>query len=102
MRKFMKASWDKTLWRECVEVAIDARAVLKQCKYLRPLVPPIVHGKPWEEGNTHEMACDVKYFLLFEPEAVAFFNGYGEGQYFIDPCKISTDYTGNQCRNWRI
>ena len=87
--KIHEGELGQTLWRECVEVAIDARkAVLKQCKYLRPLVPPIVHGKPWEEGNTHEMACDVKYFA-FEPEAKWHsFNGYGEGQYFIDPCKF--------------
>ena len=87
--KIHEGQLGQTLWRECVEVAIDARkAVLKQCKYLRPLVPPIVHGKPWEEGNTHEMACDVKYFA-FEPEAKWHsFNGYGEGQYFIDPCKF--------------
>ena len=87
--KIHEGELGQTLWRECVEVAIDARkAVLKQCKYLRPLVPPIVHGKPWEEGNTQEMACDVKYFA-FEPEAKWHsFNGYGEGQYFIDPCKF--------------
>ena len=87
--KIHEGQLGQTLWRECVEVAIDARkAVLKQCKYLRPLVPPIVHGKLWEEGNTHEMACDVKYFA-FEPEAKWHsFNGYGEGQYFIDPCKF--------------
>ena len=77
------------LWRECIEVAIDARkAVLQQCKYLRPLVPPIVYGKRWEEGNTEEMACDVSYFA-FEPDAKWHsFTGYGEEQYFIDPCKF--------------
>ena len=71
----------KLLWKDCVETVIDARkAVLKNCKYLRPLVPPVVNGKKWEDGNTAEMAQDVKYFA-FEPGAKWHsFEGYGEGQ----------------------
>lgn len=87
--KIHEGELGQKLWRECIEVAIDTRkAVLQQCKYLRPLVPPIVYGKRWEEGNTQEMACDVSYFA-FEPDAKWHsFIGYGEGQYFIDPCKF--------------
>ena len=87
--KIHEGELGKQLWRECIEVGIDARkSVLSHCKYLRPLVPPIVHGKKWEEGNTQEMANDVSYFA-FEPNAKWHsFNGYGEGQYFIDPCKF--------------
>ena len=79
----------KKLWVDCVETVIDARKkVLKHCKYLRPLVPPIVHGKKWENGDTKAMAQDVAYFA-FEPDANWHsFKGYGEGQYFIDPCKF--------------
>ena len=59
----------KLLWKDCVETVIDARkAVLKNCKYLRPLVPPVVNGKKWEDGDTAAMAQDVKYFA-FEPGA---------------------------------
>ena len=87
--KMHEGELGKQLWRECIEVGIDARkSVLSHCKYLRPLVPPIVHGKKWEEGNTQEMANDVSYFA-FEPNAKWHsFKGYGEGQYFIDPCKF--------------
>lgn len=87
--KIHEGELGKQLWRECIEVGIDARkSVLRRCKYLRPLVPPIVHGKKLEEGNTQEMANDVSYFA-FEPNAKWHsFNGYGEGQYFIDPCKF--------------
>ena len=87
--KIHEGELGKQLWRECIEVGIDARkSVLSHCKYLRPLVPPVVHGKKWEEGNTQEMANDVSYFA-FEPNAKWHsFNGYGEGQYFIDPCKF--------------
>ena len=87
--KMHEGELGEQLWRECIEVGIDARkSVLRSCKYLRPLVPPIVHGKKWEDGNTQEMANDVSYFA-FEPNAKWHsFKGYGEGQYFIDPCKF--------------
>ena len=87
--KIHEGELGKQLWRECIEVGIDARkSVLRRCTYLRPLVPPVVHGKKWEEGNTQEMANDVSYFA-FEPNAKWHsFKGYGEGQYFIDPCKF--------------
>ena len=87
--KIHEGELGKQLWRECIELGIDARkSVLSHCKYLRPLVPPVVHGKKWEEGNTQEMANDVSYFA-FEPNAKWHsFKGYGEGQYFIDPCKF--------------
>ena len=87
--KIHEGELGKQLWRECIEVGIDARkSILSHCKYLRPLVPPIVHGKKWEDGNTQEMANDVSYFA-FEPNAKWHsFKGYGEGQYFIDPCKF--------------
>ena len=87
--KIHEGELGKQLWRECIEVGIDARkSILRHCKYLRPLVPPIVHGKKWEDGNTQEMANDVSYFA-FEPNAKWHsFKGYGEGQYFIDPCKF--------------
>lgn len=87
--KIHEGELGKQLWRECIEVGIDARkSVLRRCTYLRPLVPPVVHGKKWEEGNRQEMANDVSYFA-FEPNAKWHsFKGYGEGQYFIDPCKF--------------
>ena len=87
--KIHEGELGKQLWRECIELGIDARkSVLRHCKYLRPLVPPMVHGKKWEDGNTQEMANDVSYFA-FEPNAKWHsFKGYGEGQYFIDPCKF--------------
>ena len=87
--KIHEGELGKQLWRECIELGIDARkSVLRRCKYLRPLVPPVVHGKKWEEGNTQEMANDVSYFA-FEPNAKWHsFKDYGEGQYFIDPCKF--------------
>ena len=77
------------LWKECVKVAIEARkSVLAQCQYIRPLVPPIVHGKKWEEGMTSKMAEDLSYFRFGSNGKWHSFQGYGENQYFIDPCKF--------------
>lgn len=77
------------LWKECVKVAIEARkSVLTRCQYIRPLVPPMVHGQRWEDGDTERMAEDLSYFR-FEPNGTWHsFEGYGEHQYFIDPCKF--------------
>lgn len=77
------------LWKECVKVAIEARkSVLTRCQYIRPLVPPMVHGQCWEAGDTERMAEDLSYFR-FEPNGKWHsFQDYGENQYFIDPCKF--------------
>lgn len=77
------------LWKDCVEVTLEARKdVLRRCHWLYPLVPTTVHGKLWEEGDTEEMGQDLSYFA-FEPTAKWHsFEGYGKGQYFIDPCKF--------------
>lgn len=87
--KMAEGDAGRKLWREAVEITIDARKkVLNNCKYLRPLVPTVVHGKPWQEGETSKMADDIAYFA-FEPGAKWHsFEGYREGQYFIDPCKF--------------
>ena len=78
------------LWNSCVKLGIDARKmVLNNCKYFKPLVPPIVNGKKWEEGDTEEMANDINYFLLKSDEKWHGFEGYGKKQYFIDPCKLN-------------
>ena len=77
------------LWQRVVKNGIELRKlVLHNCKYFRPLVPPLVHGKKWEDGKCADMTKDIAYWA-FEPDAAWHaFKGYGEGQYFIDPCKL--------------
>ncbi len=80
----------KQLWISCVKLGIDARKmILKNCKYIKPLVPPVIKGKKWEEGDTEEMANNMEYFLLKPGEKWHGFEGYGENQYFLDPCKLN-------------
>lgn len=90
----------KLLWHECIVNAIEARKkVLRYCKYLRPIVPPLVHGKKWEEGNTEDMAEDISYFA-FEPGGKWHsFQGYAKGQYFIDPMKLQLMTPGINMEN---
>ena len=88
--KIHESEAGKALWLQCVKLGIDARKmVLNNCKYFKPLVPPIVNGKKWEEGDTDEMANNLDYFLLEAGEKWHGFEGYGKRQYFIDPCKLN-------------
>lgn len=79
----------KKLWVDAVKTVIETRKqVLRHCHYIRPLVPPTVYGKKWEDGDTEKMANDINYWA-FEPGAKWHgFEGYGKGQYFIDPMKL--------------
>lgn len=98
--KIQEGEAGRLLWHECMVNAIEARKkVLKYCKYLRPIVPPVVHGKKWEEGNTEEMADDISYFA-FEPGGKWHsFQGYSKGQYFIDPMKLQLMTLGINMEN---
>lgn len=98
--KIQEGEAGRLLWHECMVNAIEARKkMLKYCKYLRPIVPPMVHGKKWEEGNTEEMADDISYFA-FEPGGKWHsFQGYRKGQYFIDPMKLQLMTPGINMEN---
>ena len=45
-------------------------------------------GRPWESFDTDEMAQDLKFFDFKPGEKWHAFEGYGEHQYFVDPCKF--------------
>lgn len=85
----------KKLWRDCVKCAIDARKLLiKTCRYVRPFVPPMVHGKPWQDAPTEEIANDID-FWRFDPQAKWHgYEGFGPNQYFVDPCKFNLTTAG--------
>lgn len=90
----------KKLWRDAVKLVIETRKqVLRNCHYIRPLVPPVVYGKKWEDGDTEKMASDINYWA-FEPGAKWHgFEGYGKGQYFIDPMKLQFVTAGIDVEN---
>ena len=90
----------KKLWADAVKLVIETRKqVLRNCHYIRPLVPPTVYGKKWEDGDTEKMANDINYWA-FEPGAKWHgFDGYGKGQYFIDPMKLQFVTAGIDVEN---
>ncbi len=77
------------LWKECVEIGIEARKlVLKKCHYIKPLVPESVDGIKWEENKTEKIYNDIRYWEIDPDKNWHGFEGYGKKQYFIDPCKF--------------
>lgn len=79
----------RRLWAECVELGIEARkAIIANCHMIKPFIPPVVAGRPWQDHPTHAIASELR-FLSFEPGAKWHgFEGYAREQYFVDPCKL--------------
>ncbi|MDI3361896.1 ornithine decarboxylase [Lelliottia sp. V89_10] len=79
----------RRLWAECVELGIEARkAIIANCKMIKPFIPPVVAGRPWQDHPTHAIASERRFFS-FEPGAKWHgFEGYADEQYFVDPCKL--------------
>ena len=98
--KMQEGEAGRKLWMDAVKLVIETRKqVLRNCHYIRPLVPPVVYGKKWEDGDTEKMANDINYWA-FEPGAKWHgFDGYGKGQYFIDPMKLQFVTAGIDVEN---
>ncbi|MBS7444573.1 ornithine decarboxylase [Enterobacter sp. 120016] len=79
----------RRLWAECVELGIEARkAIVANCHMIKPFIPPVVAGRPWQDHPTHVIASELRFFS-FEPGAKWHgFEGYASEQYFVDPCKL--------------
>jgi ornithine decarboxylase len=93
--KMMEGEAGRKLWLECVKTTIEARkSMFKHCSVMKPFVPPIVNGKPWADGDTEEMAHNIDYFRFIPGEKWHSFDGYGDNQYFIDPCKFQLTTPG--------
>ncbi|HEY5576616.1 MAG TPA: ornithine decarboxylase, partial [Clostridiaceae bacterium] len=87
--KMMEGGAGCRLWNECIKIGIEARKLmLKSCSMIKPFVPPIVRGKPWQDGETEAMAEDLEYFKFNPGEKWCSFDCYAENQYFVDPCKF--------------
>ena len=83
------------LWKDCLKIGIEARKlVLKNCHYIRPLVPNIVDGIKWEDSDTEKMYNDIRYWEVDPSSNWHGFEGYGKKQYFIDPCKFQLTTPG--------
>ena len=79
----------RAIWRDCVQVVIEARKlILRNCRYIRPFIPPVVDGVRWEDVDTQRIATDLRFFQFKPGQKWHAFEGYGENQYFVDPCKL--------------
>lgn len=79
----------RRLWAECVALGIEARkAIIANCKMIKPFIPTVVAGRPWQEHPT-DVIAQARRFFSFEPgETWHGFEGYGKDEYFVDPCKL--------------
>ena len=87
--KMHEGASGRYLWREAVKAGIEARKLLlKKCKYIKPFIPSMIEGRPWQDYQTEQMADDLRFFEFEPGQKWHSFEGYEEGQYFVDPCKF--------------
>ncbi|WP_114192207.1 ornithine decarboxylase SpeF [Edaphovirga cremea] len=87
--KMHEGNSGRRLWLECVKTGIEARKMLlNTCEMIRPFVPAMIDGKPWESFKTQDMANDLRFFNFIPDDKWHGFEGYAQSQYFIDPCKL--------------
>jgi ornithine decarboxylase len=88
------------LWHDLLVDLVDVRKrLIKEGKMVRPFIPPIVHGKAWEDASSEEIASDIDYWRFNPGEHWHGFDGYGEKQYFVDPNKLLLTTPGINIEN---
>ncbi len=79
----------RRLWAECVALGIEARkAIIANCKMIKPFIPPVVAGRPWQDHPTDIIAQERRFFSFEPGESWHGFAGYAKDEYFVDPCKL--------------
>lgn len=87
--KMQEGEAGRRLWADCVKTTIDARKLLLDtCHHIKPFVPNKVRGADWKSYPTNLIAQDLEFFKFIPGEKWHSFEGYGENQYFVDPCKF--------------
>lgn len=87
--KMQEGEAGRRLWADCVKNTIDARKLLLDtCHHIKPFIPNKVRGADWKSYPTNLIAQDLEFFKFVPGEKWHSFEGYGENQYFVDPCKF--------------
>ena len=87
--KMQEGEAGRRLWADCVKTTIDARKLLLDtCHHIKPFIPNKVRGADWKSYPTNLIAQDLEFFKFIPGEKWHSFEGYGENQYFVDPCKF--------------
>ncbi|MBK0002717.1 ornithine decarboxylase [Erwinia sp. S38] len=77
------------IWQDAIKVGIEARKlILKTCTMIKPFIPPMIEGKPWQDYSTDEIANDLKFFDYVPGEKWHAYQGFEKNQYFVDPFKL--------------
>ena len=93
--KMQEGEAGKKLWHDALTVSVNARKkLLKNATLVRPFVPPVVHGKKWEDADTEEIINDIDYWRFVPGAKWHGFDGYGKNQYFVDPNKFMLTTAG--------
>lgn len=87
--KMQEGEAGRRLWADCVKTTIDARKLLLDtCHHIKPFIPNKVRGADWKSYPTNLNSQDLEFFKFVPGEKWHSFEGYGESQYFVDPCKF--------------
>lgn len=87
--KMQEGDAGRRLWADCVKTVVDARKLLLEtCHYIKPFIPSKVRGSDWKSYPTDLIAQDLEFFKFVPGQKWHSFEGYGENQYFVDPCKF--------------
>ena len=87
--KMQEGEAGRRLWADCVKTTIDARKLLLDtCHHIKPFIPNKVRGDDWKSYPTNLISQDLEFFKFVPGEKWHSFEGYGESQYFVDPCKF--------------
>ena len=87
--KMQEGEAGRRLWADCVKTTIDARKLLLDtCHHIKPFIPNKVRCADWKSYPTNLISQDLEFFKFVPGEKWHSFEGYGESQYFVDPCKF--------------
>lgn len=87
--KMQEGEAGRRLWADCVKTTIDAhKLLLDTCHHIKPFIPNKVRGADWKSYPTNLISQDLEFFKFVPGEKWHSFEGYGESQYFVDPCKF--------------
>jgi ornithine decarboxylase len=77
------------MWHNAVRVGIETRKLIfNACSMIRPFVPPLIDGLPWQAHDSERIASDRRFFAYEPGAAWHAYEGFATDQYFVDPCKL--------------
>ncbi len=89
MNAFMHKEKGAILWKKAFQSATRfKKALLKDTTLFSPFLPPLVHGRKWEEEKTRTLMEDAAFFTLGPDETWHGFDGSAADLCLLDPCKI--------------